>query len=85
MRFATTRPDRIRGTDVFVGAACAWAALMCGLGTLNIIIAVTLPLAAWAWFIVSGPLHPEQAPSLLSHLRRGEQSRDAGRLSLAIG
>jgi intracellular septation protein len=29
---------------------------MCGLGTLKIIIAVTLPFAMWAWFISVGSL-----------------------------
>jgi intracellular septation protein len=42
--------------SVIVGAGYAWAALMCGLGTLNIIIAVTLPFAVWAWFISVGAL-----------------------------
>jgi intracellular septation protein A len=34
--------------SVLVGAGYAWAALMVGLGALNVIIAVALPFAVWA-------------------------------------
>jgi len=42
--------------SVLVGAGYAWAALMFVLGALNIIIAVTLPFAVWAWFISVGAI-----------------------------
>jgi hypothetical protein len=41
--------------SVLVGAGYTCAALMCGLGTLNMIIAVTLPFAV-AWFISVGAM-----------------------------
>ena len=41
---------------VLVGAGYAWAALMFVLGALNIVIAVTLPFAVWAWFISVGAI-----------------------------
>ena len=42
--------------SVLVGAGYAWAALMFALGALNIVIAVTLPFAVWAWFISVGAI-----------------------------
>jgi intracellular septation protein A len=42
--------DNIPG-PVLVAAGYAWAALMFGLGLLNITIALTLPFWMWAWFV----------------------------------
>jgi intracellular septation protein len=41
---------------VLIGAGYAWAALMLGLGALNIVVALTLPFRVWAWFISAGAL-----------------------------
>lgn len=54
--------------SVLVGAGYAWAALMCGLGTLNIIIAVTLPFAVWAWFISVGAIGAKLVAFLLQYV-----------------
>ncbi len=37
-----------------ISAGYAWAALMFGLGTANLVVAWTLPLWVWAWFISIG-------------------------------
>jgi len=42
--------------SVLVGAGYAWVALMFGLGTLNIVIAATLPFRVWAWFVSIGAI-----------------------------
>jgi intracellular septation protein len=54
--------------SVLVGAGYAWAVLMCGLGTLNIIITVTLPFAVWAWFISVGAIGAKIAAFLLQYV-----------------
>jgi intracellular septation protein len=39
---------------VMVGAGYAWAALMILLGAINLVVALTMSFAAWAWFITFG-------------------------------
>ena len=39
-----------------IGAGRAWAALMFGLAAANLVIALTLPLWVWAWFISVGAI-----------------------------
>lgn len=42
--------------SVLVVSGYAWAALMFALGTLNLVIALTLPFEIWAWFISVGAI-----------------------------
>ena len=37
-----------------VGAGYGWAALMLVLGAINLLVALTMSFAAWAWFISFG-------------------------------
>jgi intracellular septation protein len=54
--------------SVLVGAGYAGAALMRGLGTLNMIIAVTLAFAVWAWFISVGAMGAKLVAFLLQYV-----------------
>jgi hypothetical protein len=67
MRCAADR-SRQHAESVRVSAGYAGAALMCGLGTLNMIIAVTVPFAAWAWFISVGAMGAKIVAFLLQYV-----------------
>lgn len=41
---------------LIIGAGQAWAVLMFGLGAANLMVALTLPLWVWSWFISIGAL-----------------------------
>jgi intracellular septation protein A len=42
--------------SLIIGAGRAWAMLMFGLGVTNLVVALTLPLWVWTWFISIGAL-----------------------------
>lgn len=45
---------RLLPAGLVIGAGYAWAALMFGLAIANLVVALTLPLWVWAWFISIG-------------------------------
>ena len=52
---------------VVIVAGYAWAALMFGLGALNVIIATTMSIYAWAWFISVGAAGAKVSAFLLQY------------------
>jgi intracellular septation protein len=53
---------------VTVGAGYAWAALMFGLGAINVFVAMAMSFKAWAWFITFGAVGAKVAAFLVQYL-----------------
>jgi intracellular septation protein len=54
--------------SVVTGVGYAWAALMFTLGALNLVVALTLPFAVWAWFITVGVVGGKIAAFLIQYV-----------------
>jgi intracellular septation protein A len=54
--------------SVPVVSGYAWAALMFGLGVLNIAVALTLPFSVWAWFISVGAIGAKIVAFLVQYI-----------------
>jgi intracellular septation protein A len=68
--------------EAMVISGYAWAGLMFTLGALNFIIATTMSVHAWAWFITVGAVGPKVAAFLLQYaifkvILRRQSSADA--------
>lgn len=63
---------------MIIGAGRAWALLMFGLGAANLVVALTLPLWAWSWFISVGALGAKLAMLLAQYVmfRRAARARN---------
>jgi intracellular septation protein len=54
VRYLPERAVQILPAGLVVGAGYAWAMLMFGLALVNGVIALTLPMWIWGWFISIG-------------------------------
>jgi intracellular septation protein len=53
---------------IMVGAGYAWAALMFALGALNFVIATTMSMQVWAWFISVGAMGAKVVAFLVQYV-----------------